>query len=340
MKRFLIISGLVVSMFATDYQVGIGYGRNFSDKEPFKAYNYLNIRVGKYLPKNHILRVEIDKMMDNHTNLKRALINVEHYFDIDSKITPYAFIGVGYQWIKDSSFTNAFVGDLGIGARYAISENLKLFLEARAVKDFDKNRHYGFLGGIVYDFGFKAPKVEKAEEIKPVVVDSDEDGVVDNFDKCPHTPSGIEVNRNGCPIDSDKDGVADYLDKCPNTPNGMVVDKSGCAIEYKFNITFDTNKADIKPQFISEIKKFAEFLKAHPNVKAEIQGYTDNRGNSQYNLALSKKRAKAVYDALIKLGVNPKQLRWAGYGSNNNVASNNTSEGREQNRRVIAKIIY
>jgi len=63
--------------------------------------------------------------------------------------------------------------------------------------------------------------------------DSDKDGVVDSKDKCPDTPIGVKVDKNGCPIDSDGDGVPDYLDKCPNTPPeayGMI-DADGCPLD-------------------------------------------------------------------------------------------------------------
>jgi len=75
----------------------------------------------------------------------------------------------------------------------------------------------------------------------PVLVDSDNDGVPDNYDnrhdftipqyydKCPtSTPIGVKVDKYGCPLDSDGDGVPDYLDKCPGTPAGVKVDKDGC----------------------------------------------------------------------------------------------------------------
>ncbi len=61
--------------------------------------------------------------------------------------------------------------------------------------------------------------------------DSDHDGVPDKRDKCPDTPRGVKVDKNGCPVDSDGDGVPDYLDKCPNTPKGVKVDKKGCPID-------------------------------------------------------------------------------------------------------------
>ncbi len=61
--------------------------------------------------------------------------------------------------------------------------------------------------------------------------DADHDGVSDAKDRCPNTPSGVMVDKNGCPLDSDHDGVPDYLDKCPSTPTGVVVDDKGCALD-------------------------------------------------------------------------------------------------------------
>jgi outer membrane protein OmpA-like peptidoglycan-associated protein len=61
--------------------------------------------------------------------------------------------------------------------------------------------------------------------------DSDKDGVPDSRDKCPGTPAGVTVDKDGCPFDSDKDGVPDYLDKCPGTPALLAVDKAGCPFD-------------------------------------------------------------------------------------------------------------
>ncbi len=63
------------------------------------------------------------------------------------------------------------------------------------------------------------------------VVDSDHDGVSDRHDKCPNTPIGCKVDKNGCPIDSDGDGVCDGVDQCSNTPKGCKVDARGCPID-------------------------------------------------------------------------------------------------------------
>jgi outer membrane protein OmpA-like peptidoglycan-associated protein len=61
--------------------------------------------------------------------------------------------------------------------------------------------------------------------------DSDGDGVMDGFDKCPDTRKGLKVDQNGCPMDSDNDGVLDGVDQCPDTPRGAKVDSRGCSID-------------------------------------------------------------------------------------------------------------
>ena len=55
------------------------------------------------------------------------------------------------------------------------------------------------------------------------VDDQDQDGVLDNRDRCPNTPAGVRVDSSGCPLDTDGDGVYDYLDECPGTPSGVKV---------------------------------------------------------------------------------------------------------------------
>jgi len=61
--------------------------------------------------------------------------------------------------------------------------------------------------------------------------DDDGDGVANHLDRCPDTPTGVEVDAEGCPVDSDGDGVPDYLDKCPGTPKGVTVDTKGCPVD-------------------------------------------------------------------------------------------------------------
>ena len=71
----------------------------------------------------------------------------------------------------------------------------------------------------------------------------------------------------------------------------------------------------------------------------EIQGHTDNVGSKSYNRELSENRAKTVYDALLQLGVQTKQLVFQGYGDSQAVADNNTEAGRAINRRTQFKVL-
>lgn len=175
-------------------------------------------------------------------------------------------------------------------------------------------------------------------------LDSDMDGVADYLDKCPGTPVGVKVDKDGCPLDSDMDGVADYLDKCPGTPAGVKVDTDGCPVPVAklcsptvLNITFDTNKSDIKPQYHNELKAVADFLKEFPTAKGVIEGHTDNVGSAASNMKLSQRRADSVRSYLIKtFGIAPARVTAKGYGLTKPVADNKTAAGKQQNRRIEA----
>lgn len=100
------------------------------------------------------------------------------------------------------------------------------------------------------------------------------------------------------------------------------------------NILFDTGKATIKPESQAEIDKIAEYMKANPTVRFEVQGHTDSQGSDAVNDPLSQQRAEAVVKALEAQGVDGFNLRAVGKGSHEPVADNSTDAGRAQNRRV------
>jgi OOP family OmpA-OmpF porin len=135
--------------------------------------------------------------------------------------------------------------------------------------------------------------------------------------------------------DSDGDGVIDKFDKCPNTPKGMAVDHNGCPIIATLRINFDFNKADVKKIYYNDIKKVALAIKSNPKIKKiEVAGHTDNIGPKEYNKKLSLKRAKAVANLLVKFGVDPKMIVIKGYGEDYPLVPNTTSTNRALNRRV------
>jgi len=378
MKKTLLSMVVVGSLFAASngYEAGIGIGyNNVTNSNSLNNYGDLNVRISKEIQKNTLLRLELEQTLNkNNITATKFLVNGEYDFEKYKQIKPYVFAGAGYQ-AANQGYKDSTVMDLGIGGKYKINEKLKAFAELRALRAFDNNdNHFGGLIGISYKFGENSEnstdtKNNVTKEVKSIVdsdkdgvanyldkcpntpagvkvdakgcaIDSDKDGVANYLDKCPNTPAGVKVDAKGCAIDSDKDGVANYLDKCPNTPAGVKVNNKGCAIEYNFGITFSNNSNVLTPIAIKKINKFAEFLKQNPNAKAVIEGYTDNKGNAKYNQKLSEKRAKAVYDELINLGINKNRLNYIGFGVANPIASNTTKEGRKLNRRVIAEISY
>jgi len=200
--------------------------------------------------------------------------------------------------------------------------------------------------GIGYRFGGSpAPVPPPAAPPAPVVTppppppDSDGDGVPDSLDQCPNTPQGVQVDAVGCPLDSDHDGVPDYLDKCPGTPPGLKVDAEGCEIEEMIlrGVNFKTNSAELEPTSAETLDSVVAVMVQRPNSKAEIRGYTDSRGADPYNLKLSERRAAAVVAYLVAHGIPSDSLRSTGFDKDNPIASNDTAEGRAQNRRVTVQ---
>jgi hypothetical protein len=165
--------------------------------------------------------------------------------------------------------------------------------------------------------------------------DSDEDGVMDCKDNCPDNFNKTEPGVCGCGIldtDSDKDGVVDCKDKCPDTPKGASVNVNGCWILKDVN--FDTDKTDIKRSFFPELKKVADILRKNPDMKVEVQGHTDNVFTLEHNQKLSENRAISIKNYLVKKGIAAERMIELGFGQTKPIATNDTAEGRAQNRRV------
>lgn len=105
------------------------------------------------------------------------------------------------------------------------------------------------------------------------------------------------------------------------------------------NIFFDTNSATLKPESKAELDKLVAFIKSNAIAKIEVGGHTDNVGDDKSNQTLSENRAKAVYDYLIKSGIEALRLTSKGYGETKPVADNTTEDGRAKNRRTEITIL-
>ena len=110
------------------------------------------------------------------------------------------------------------------------------------------------------------------------------------------------------------------------TDRGMVVTLG--------DVLFDTGQATLKPGANLTLNRLAIFLSANPQTKIIVEGHTDSRGSDEYNEVLSERRARAVATELMSRGISTDQLQTLGRGKGYPVASNDTPEGRQQNRRV------
>ena len=172
-------------------------------------------------------------------------------------------------------------------------------------------------------------------------------------------------NYQGCPNpDSDGDTICDPwvterdllgtftectgVDKCPFERG--VVEENGCPpprkfitvtedkIELKEQFFFATGKTKVLPKSQPLLDEIAAVLTENPNINISIEGHTDNVGKRKSNIKLSQGRAKSVMQELIKRGINKKRMTSAGYGPDQPIDTNDTEEGRANNRRVELRI--
>src|SRR5215813_881201 len=111
-----------------------------------------------------------------------------------------------------------------------------------------------------------------------------------------------------------------------DTPRGLVVNMG--------DVLFDTGKSNLRPDAREALAKLSGIVLNYPSLRLTIEGYTDSTGSAEFNQSLSEKRADAVRDYLINQGIDDGTLSAMGFGMNNSVADNRTSEGRQKNRRV------
>lgn len=206
--------------------------------------------------------------------------------------------------------------------------------------DTDNDGIFDFLDGCPETYG---PKENKGCPWP----DTDNDGLLDKDDDCPYLAGPIK--NKGCPFqDTDNDGVLDKDDDCPNTA-GPISNKGCPVIEKEVeeilktafdNLEFETGKDVIKQASLPSLTELAEVLKKKSAWGLQISGHTDNVGDDQKNLILSKKRAEAVKAFMVSQGIDAARLSTLFFGETMPIATNDTPEGRQKNRRVEMKIIF
>ncbi|MBO6795262.1 MAG: OmpA family protein [Balneolaceae bacterium] len=175
--------------------------------------------------------------------------------------------------------------------------------------------------------------------------DSDGDQIIDSMDDCP-TVTGLEAFK-GCP-DTDGDGIEDKEDACP-TEIGEAGNK-GCpgvseAVKEELaeifeNLQFGNNSAVIAESSMDDLETLYNIMMRDENLMLSIEGHTDSRGAADYNLALSQNRADAVKAFLVDKGINTDRITATGFGETQPIDTNETAEGRNNNRRVELNLDY
>jgi OOP family OmpA-OmpF porin len=189
-------------------------------------------------------------------------------------------------------------------------------------------------------------------------VDSDGDGIQDFRDKEPFSPKGSQVDRGGVSIDTDGDGVIDFYDQEPNTAAGAQADANGKTIQGITGeapkaipllpiVNFDLAKSEIKEEYIEALYTVAKLMNDYPGLRLRVIGHADSRGTSKKNEDLSKARANAVVDMLVRgFGVARDRfdIDYKGSGSLmvKDIAAINSKENEQLhflNRRVEFEIV-
>ena len=138
--------------------------------------------------------------------------------------------------------------------------------------------------------------------------------------------------------------IGNYMDKqaaeIERDIEGAKVERVGEGIKITFSsgILFDVNRADLKDFSRAELAKLAAILNKYDDTNILLAGHTDSTGSDEYNVRLSRRRAQSVSDYLSIQNVNPERFTVYGYGKSDPIASNDSADGRAQNRRVEVAI--
>ncbi|RKO64994.1 outer membrane protein A [Campylobacter sp. P255] len=323
MKKIISLVSLATVLFAFDAsKIEITPTFNYTTPEgnlDLKNYGGVGLRFGYHYDDLWIDQAELgieynDNAKYNHpgdnthtsTSVSRFYTNAIKGVDLANHVYLYGLLGAGYEYLSHGAYENksGMFAQYGAGLKFALGEDLALRVEARDQIKFNNGEHNLISSiGLSFYFGNNTPKA-------------------------PQTTSQPLVQKV----------QAKKIEKsCPEPRKGALLDHIGCEKTIALEGHFGFDQSSINLEFAKQIQEVGKVLEENPQYYTILEGHTDNTGPKAYNQKLSLERANAVAKELEKTGVAKEKIITKGYGYDMPKASNDTKEGRAQNRRVEAK---
>lgn len=259
----------------------------------------------------------------NDRSGERIGIDALHFFD---QRNSYLFAGFKHQNLG----TNYRMANFGIGRHWHLSQNWKLQTEAATYYDFGQNFiDYGVKLGLVYTFGGSLSQSASGQPQSNVQPRSDE-----------QLPGEVKTQT----LDSDNDGVNNEQDRCPNTAANDKVDEFGCTLydEKTLSVSLEMQFAHDSHTVLNpdsqQLKDVVEFMRNYADTQVTLEGHTSLVGSAEYNQTLSEQRAEAVKALLVERGISADRINTIGYGESRPLDTANSAQANKVNRRVHAEV--
>ncbi len=265
-------------------------------------------------------------------------LDLVYYLVPCESVSPFFTVGAGFGYasytngVKDSNFDYEIGGSFGVEFKLNEKWNFKTELAYHTMSNSSfegvyGTRGFGLLGGpedayMFFDIGVNY-YFKKGEESK----------LCQLYD-------GIRLEEMPDPVDYERieNIVKKYIPR--EVVKEVVVEKETPSKRWVLvGVNFDFNSSRLTQESYPILFHALQVLLQNPEMKVEIQGYTDNIGPESYNVKLSERRAKTVKNYLVAHGVSSSRLVVKGYGSKNPIADNKTANGRAMNRRIEFKVL-
>lgn len=262
---------------------------------------------------------------------------------------------------RDNDYIKEAYIPVGAGIKFKVSDRVSFnlaytmnFVDGDNVdrvyaKGVSKDKYSYTSAGLEFSLGSKAkPNLDWVNPVAMMYDELKDPSLRQEVEALKNRVSNVEKSVEDLKKDSDGDGVSDQFDKCAGTPAGTKVDGSGCPLPVPAPVTttapvsnvtgfetiqFEFNSSVLKTEAYPVLDKLSSVLRENGG-KVTAKGYASSEGTAAYNMKLSKDRANSVKTYLVNSGVNASQVTVKGLGEANPIASNDTEEGRIQNRRV------